>query len=74
MGDTMLKAATATKVYVGSWANATAERMRRDRGQGAVEYLGVIVLVVAIILVLLNTNFGQQISDAIKKQITKLTK
>lgn len=70
MSKLMLKASVNAKV----WANTSVERMkaRADRGQGAVEYLGIIVVVVAIIGVLMTTNFGNTIG-AITTQIGKIT-
>uniref|UniRef100_A0AAU3GRI2 Flp family type IVb pilin n=1 Tax=Streptomyces sp. NBC_01401 TaxID=2903854 RepID=A0AAU3GRI2_9ACTN len=71
MSNLMLKASVNAKV----WANTSVQRMkaRADQGQGAVEYLGIIVVVVAIIGVLMTTNFGNAISTAITAQITKVT-
>ncbi len=46
---------------------------RRDAGQGAVEYLGILVVVVLAILAISQTKFGTQIGDGIKNQITKVT-
>ncbi|MBV7670689.1 hypothetical protein STHAL_14600 [Streptomyces halstedii] len=71
MSNPMLKASVNAKV----WANTSVARMksRADRGQGAVEYLGIIVVVVAIILVLMTTNFGTTIAAAITSQINKIT-
>ncbi|MDN3028180.1 hypothetical protein [Streptomyces sp. S.PB5] len=61
-----------------NWANTTVSYLkarvaRDDRGQTAVEYLGIIAVVVAIILVLLGTDFGGQIADAITTQIGNIT-
>mgnify|MGYP001459645339 CR=1 FL=1 len=74
MNDTMLKAAATTKVYVGSWVDATADRMKnkRDRGQGAVEYVGIIILVAAIVLALLKTNMGDTIGNKFKGKINEI--
>ncbi|MCZ7416786.1 Flp family type IVb pilin [Streptomyces sp. WMMC897] len=44
-----------------------------DRGQTAIEYLGILAVVAAIIVVLLTTDFGTTISDAIADQISKVT-
>lgn len=44
-----------------------------DRGQTAVEYLGILAVVAAIIVVLLGTNFGATIVEAINQQIAKVT-
>ncbi|WP_405731881.1 hypothetical protein OG885_16770 [Streptomyces sp. NBC_00028] len=61
-----------------NWINTTVSYLkarveRSDKGQTAVEYLGIIAVVVAIILILLGTNFGQQIADAITTKIGEIT-
>ncbi|MET8942021.1 hypothetical protein ABZX30_00120 [Streptomyces sp. NPDC004542] len=76
MSDLMLKTAVATKVRVNSWKNTTAEALRRragDRGQTAVEYLGIIAVVVAIVLAITGTDIGKTILDKIKAKITEIT-
>ncbi|MFI5683765.1 hypothetical protein [Streptomyces sp. NPDC051636] len=76
MSDLMLKTAVATKVRVSGWKNTTAEAMRRragDRGQTAVEYLGIIAVVVAIVLAITGTDIGKTILDKIKAKITEIT-
>ncbi|AJF69939.1 membrane protein [Streptomyces vietnamensis] len=63
----MLKALTKTKV-------ALATRMSRgDRGQTAVEYLGIIVVVVAIVVAITGTDIGTSIMNAIRQKISDLT-
>ncbi|KOV75835.1 membrane protein [Streptomyces sp. NRRL WC-3723] len=50
--------------------------MRRrggDRGQTAVEYLGIIAVVVAIVLAITGTDIGKTILDKIKAKITEIT-
>ena len=71
MSNPILKASVNARV----WANTSVDRMkaRADRGQGSVEYLGIIVVVVAIILVLMTTNFGNAIATAITTQINSIT-
>ncbi|MFF9114601.1 Flp family type IVb pilin [Streptomyces massasporeus] len=76
MSDLMLKTAVATKVRVNGWKNTTAEAMRRragDRGQTAVEYLGIIAVVVAIVLAITGTNIGQTILNKIQEKINEIT-
>ncbi|MFC8873574.1 MULTISPECIES: Flp family type IVb pilin [Streptomyces] len=46
---------------------------RRDEGQTAVEYLGIIAVVVAIVLAITGTDIGQTIYNAIKDKITEVT-
>ncbi|MFD1833085.1 MULTISPECIES: hypothetical protein [Streptomyces] len=75
MSDKLLKAAVTTRNRLLGWRNTTMEAVRRrgDEGQSAVEYMGIIVVVVAIIIVLLNTNFGDTISGEITEQIEQIT-
>ncbi|GGL76951.1 membrane protein [Streptomyces fumigatiscleroticus] len=75
MSDRMLKTAVATKVRVSGWKNTTVEAMQRragDKGQTAVEYLGIIAVVVAIVLAITGTNIGQTILNKITAQIGKV--
>ncbi|MBP2584432.1 pilus assembly protein Flp/PilA [Streptomyces sp. PvR006] len=67
MNDAMLKALTRAKVGV------TGRLLRGDRGQTAVEYLGIIVVVVAIVVAITGTDIGQSIKDAIATKISELT-
>ena len=76
MSDLMLKTAVATKARVNGWKNTTAEALRRragDKGQTAVEYLGIIAVVVAIVLAITGTSIGQSILDAINNKISEVT-
>ncbi|MFF9123558.1 Flp family type IVb pilin [Streptomyces sp. NPDC014889] len=76
MSDLMLKTAVATKVRVNGWKNTTVESLRRradDRGQTAVEYLGIIAVVVAIVLAITGTDIGKSIFDAITTKISEVT-
>ncbi|MFF4487192.1 hypothetical protein ACFY0F_11965 [Streptomyces sp. NPDC001544] len=75
MSDLMLKTAVATKVRVNGWKNTTAGALRRragDGGQTAVEYLGIIAVVVAIVLAVTGTSIGSAILDKIMSQINKI--
>ncbi|MCI0383863.1 hypothetical protein [Streptomyces sp. CNQ085] len=75
MSDKLLKTAVDTQTRLHGWRNTTADAMRRrsDEGQSAVEYMGIIVVVVAIIVVLLSTNFGDRIAAEISNQIDSIT-
>ncbi|WP_247700429.1 Flp family type IVb pilin [Streptomyces sp. RM72] len=44
-----------------------------DKGQTAVEYLGIIAVVVAIVLAITGTDIGQSIYDAIVNKIDEVT-
>ncbi|WP_427920248.1 Flp family type IVb pilin [Streptomyces sp. cg40] len=61
-----------------NWINTTvtylqARAARSDRGQTAVEYLGIIAVVVAIVLAITGTSIGQSILDAITAKIGEVT-
>ncbi|MEV7857322.1 hypothetical protein AB0O86_00355 [Streptomyces hirsutus] len=61
-----------------NWINTTitylhSRTARNDRGQTAVEYLGIIAVVVAIVLAITGTDIGQSIYDAIVEQIDNVT-
>ncbi|KQX59621.1 hypothetical protein ASE09_00835 [Streptomyces sp. Root66D1] len=65
----MLKAVTRTRV----WLTSRTPAGGRDRGQTAVEYLGIIVVVVAIVVAITGTDIGQSIKTAITEKIAELT-
>ncbi|MEU6446641.1 hypothetical protein [Streptomyces sp. NPDC046979] len=62
-----------------NWLHTTAAYLhsraaaRNDRGQTAVEYLGIIAVVVAIVLAITGTDIGQSIYDAIVDKIDEVT-
>ncbi|MDX3307956.1 Flp family type IVb pilin [Streptomyces sp. NPDC054884] len=60
------------------WINTVVARVqsrahRNDSGQTAVEYLGIIAVVVAIVLAITGTDIGQSIYDAITAKIAEVT-
>ncbi|MFF5028392.1 hypothetical protein ACWERI_05060 [Streptomyces collinus] len=76
MSDLLLKTVVATKVRVNGWKNttvATIQRRAGDKGQTAVEYLGIIAVVVAIVLAITGTDIGKTILDKIKTKIAEIT-
>ncbi|MFB7429227.1 Flp family type IVb pilin [Streptomyces hydrogenans] len=64
MYDALLKTLTTIRTHMTS---------RGDRGQTAVEYLGIIVVVVAIVVAITGTDIGQSILTAITQKIGELT-
>ncbi|MFB7513744.1 Flp family type IVb pilin [Streptomyces sp. NPDC056144] len=68
MKDTLLRTLVGARVRAGEWLDRSA----RDRGQTAVEYLGIIVVVVAIVLAITGTDIGQSIKTAISDKIADL--
>ncbi|WP_217141281.1 Flp family type IVb pilin [Streptomyces sp. AC627_RSS907] len=62
-----------------NWLHTTAAHLqtriatRDDKGQTAVEYLGIIAVVVAIVLAITGTDIGQTIYNAITDKITEVT-
>ncbi|MFF0472533.1 Flp family type IVb pilin [Streptomyces sp. NPDC004284] len=69
MNDAMLKALTKVRMQLAD----RLEGQARDRGQTAVEYLGIIVVVVAIVIAITGTDIGSTIMTAIKNKIAELT-
>ncbi|WP_327325780.1 hypothetical protein OG735_27365 [Streptomyces sp. NBC_01210] len=71
--DLALKAAVATQLRVSGWKNTAIERMSRraDQGQTSVEYIGMLVAVIAIIaiIVTMKQDIGQAIGNKIKDVI-----
>ncbi|MFE4666119.1 Flp family type IVb pilin [Streptomyces sp. NPDC056716] len=60
--------------WIKSAVTYTRDRAARDdRGQTAVEYLGIIAVVVAIVLAITGTDIGQSIFTAITDKITEVT-
>ncbi|MEU0441394.1 hypothetical protein ABZ202_16770 [Streptomyces sp. NPDC006186] len=60
-----------------NWINSTVTYLRtraarNDRGQTAVEYLGIIAVVVAIVLAITGTDIGQTIFNAITDKINEV--
>ncbi|MFG2354024.1 Flp family type IVb pilin [Streptomyces sp. NPDC048521] len=49
------------------------QRRSDDKGQTAVEYLGIIAVVVAIVLAITGTNIGQTILNKIQEKINEIT-
>ncbi|MFE0820529.1 Flp family type IVb pilin [Streptomyces sp. G6] len=54
-------------------AHLQTRTARDDEGQTAVEYLGIIAVVVAIVLAITGTDIGQSIYNAITDKITEVT-
>lgn len=60
-----------------NWINTTVSYLQRraarnDKGQTAVEYLGIIAVVVAIVLAITGTDIGQTIYDAIVDKVDEV--
>ncbi|NJP50920.1 hypothetical protein HCJ93_12770 [Streptomyces sp. SBST2-5] len=61
-----------------NWINTTVAYLqtraaRNDKGQTAVEYLGIIAVVVAIVLAITGTDIGESIYEAITDRIDEVT-
>ncbi|MGI5480965.1 hypothetical protein [Streptomyces lavendofoliae] len=74
MSNITLKAATQAKVYVGTWARTTTAALKRrgDRGQGAVEYVGIIILVGVIIAAVVGSGVGDTIAAGLLARVTAI--
>ncbi|GHA71989.1 Flp family type IVb pilin [Streptomyces termitum] len=64
MNDALLKTLARARTHLTS---------RGDRGQTAVEYLGIIVVVVAIVIAISGTGIGTSILNAIRTKIAEIT-
>ncbi|MEU2997627.1 MULTISPECIES: hypothetical protein [unclassified Streptomyces] len=74
MSDITLK----TAVRVNGWANTAVSALQKryaakDRGQTAFEYLGIILVVVAIIGAIVATGIGGAISERISGLVDSIT-
>lgn len=71
MTDIGLNAATRARVYVTDWRDSVLDgiKSRKDKGQGAIEYVGITILVVAIVALLLQTNLGGEIAGKFSEKI-----
>jgi hypothetical protein len=47
-------------------------KRRSDKGQGALEYVGITILVVAIVVALLNTNMGATIANKFTSKVNEV--
>ncbi|GGO97546.1 hypothetical protein [Wenjunlia tyrosinilytica] len=71
----MVDLVTKTAVKARNAVDQRLEAMRSrqgDAGQTAVEYLGIVVIIAAIILALSGTDIGQAIKDGIMSMIDKV--
>jgi Flp pilus assembly pilin Flp len=67
-----------TGVRVNGWANTAVSAVQKryaakDRGQTAFEYLGIVLVVVAIIGAIAASGIGGNISDRIDGLVTAIT-
>ncbi|MCH0563586.1 MULTISPECIES: Flp family type IVb pilin [unclassified Streptomyces] len=62
----------STVTYLRTHAARTTRAAREDAGQTAVEYLGIIAVVVAIVLAITGTDIGQTIFNAITDKINEV--
>ncbi|MFF3324613.1 hypothetical protein [Streptomyces sp. NPDC002889] len=74
MTDIGLKAVTMVKAQASAWRDSVLDgvRSRRDRGQGSIEYVGITILVVAIVVLLLQTKMGNDIANKFTEKINSV--
>ncbi|MEU1280198.1 hypothetical protein [Streptomyces sp. NPDC005805] len=73
--DSLLKAAVSTQLRLATWRNTVVRHMTgpdRSKGQTALEYLGIIMVVVVIIGAIVGTGIGGKITEKINEQIDKI--
>lgn len=70
----MSKAARQAKLSVATWVNTavTAMRRRSDRGQGTVEYVGVLVLVSLIIAAIVGSGVDESIAEGLSSTVDEI--
>jgi uncharacterized membrane protein len=67
-----------TAVRVNGWANTAVTRIQKryanmDRGQTAFEYLGIILVIIALIGAITASGIGKTIADRITKLVGEIT-
>ncbi|MER5462660.1 hypothetical protein ABT010_18665 [Streptomyces sp. NPDC002668] len=74
MSNVTLMTMVNTRVYVASWmaARTVAMKGRRDKGQGAVEYVGVIVLVALIIAAIVGSGVANDIATGLTTKVGEI--
>ncbi|MFD6993898.1 hypothetical protein [Streptomyces sp. NPDC059943] len=74
MSNVTVKAATNARRYNGTWTDTlvTAMKRRGDKGQGAVEYVGVIVLVALIIAAIVGSDVDSAIADGLTNTVGEI--
>ncbi len=75
--DAITRRALMAQFAVTGFVAGAFDRMRRDdRGQGAVEYIGIIIAVAAmlvIVMAIIKGDVANGLKDAIKKAIDSVT-
>jgi hypothetical protein len=71
--DAYRNACIATYVTMLTGAKGVVQRVKDPRGQTAAEYMGVLLLVAAIITAVMATGMAGKIRDAINDQIKSIT-
>ncbi|MGW6458569.1 hypothetical protein ACWF94_22095 [Streptomyces sp. NPDC055078] len=74
MSNVTLKAVVRVRVLVAARMAAAAQAMkdRRDQGQDSVEYVGVIVLVAAIIAALVGSGVADDIASGLSNKVQEI--
>ena len=74
MSQRLIRLAARTQITVTEWIERRAEAMRarRDAGQTSFEYLGIAIVIAAIIGVLATTDIGDAVKGKILEAIDKI--
>src|SRR2546430_2083728 len=70
MRDISIKAT----LWMGDFVHALKSNLRREDGQVATEYLGVIVVIAAIIAALVGSGLANDLANFVKSEIAKVAK
>jgi Flp pilus assembly pilin Flp len=74
--QSMLRLTVQAQTFFSGLMDSLAERMRREDGAAAIEYVGLVVIVAAIIVAILGkaTDIGNKLATGISNQIDKFLK
>lgn len=69
MNDKSLELAVRSQIAVADLVRRTRERLAAEDGQTAAEYIGIILVIVAVIAVVAKADIAKAIGDGIEKGI-----
>jgi pilus assembly protein Flp/PilA len=69
---TMNNLTTALAVHIESALVCAGKRLREERGQTAAEYMGVIVVIAAILAAVVGSGIGEKITGLIEDAVQKV--
>lgn len=73
--DAIVHRATLAHIKATSRVSRAVDRLRNDRGQGTLEYVGIVLAVVAlcgVVAMFIKTGLGGRLTDALKNALKSL--